>query len=275
MSRSRRNQVSLGIAGDAICVMDANQMQALTSLPLADYLPGAAAPASADWAHLLDAALAQTGELQGGELSITLADAWVRYFMLNVPGGTSNLFELQALALDRFESLFGMLPKGWRLEADWQAQGQILVCAVPDRLLEVARTLNQAGAWRVRSIQPYALRLFNHYHAHIPADGWLCCFTADSVLALLLVRGAVWHVRRFLFKEVPDAESVQAQLVAEMLRLGYSVERSMCAVGVLPEMPTNGRVGKLKLILPHQNKMPLIQPGEPEAPYLAALGALA
>lgn len=275
MSRLRPKHFSLGIGAEDIAIADVAESRLLTTLPLLDYLTGANSPATADWTALIEAVLAQTGEAKGGELTWTVSDAWVRYFMLSVPGGVGSLAELQALAAGRFESLFGTPPTGWQLVADWQASGNIMICALPERLVEVAHTLEQTGTWRIRSIQPYTMRLFNQFQAQIPADCWLCGFAPHGVVAVLLEAGAVRHVRRFLFDGELDAEVVQTHLIGEMFRLGVTEPRCMCTVGMLPEMPTNGRVGKLKLVVPQSPKALIFQPATTEAAALAQLGGLA
>ena len=111
----RRKLFSLGIGLKDMSVVDAHSQRLITALPLAEYLPGAATPATADWAPSIDAVLAQTNMPSGGDMVLTISDAWVRYFMLDIPEGVGNMAELHALAAGRFESLFGSSPEGWKL----------------------------------------------------------------------------------------------------------------------------------------------------------------
>ena len=98
----RRKLFSLGIGLKDMSVVDAHSQRLITALPLAEYLPGAATPATADWAPSIDAVLAQTNMPSGGDMVLTISDAWVRYFMLDIPEGVGNMAELHALAAGRF-----------------------------------------------------------------------------------------------------------------------------------------------------------------------------
>ncbi|MDP5239619.1 hypothetical protein Q9Q94_08765 [Uliginosibacterium sp. 31-16] len=276
MSRLRHKRFSLGVGSDDLSVVDAASMRLLTSLPLAEYLPGAASPATADWTPSIEAVLAQANVPEGGDLTLTVADAWARYFMLTVPAGVGSLSELRMLAAGRFETLFGTAPEGWQLAADWKASGRTLVCALPARLVEVVQVVAEASNWRVRSIQPYALRLLELFHKQVPDACWLCCFASRGMVALLVSGGEVQHVRRFPFAKAPDAAALSAMLEAEVLRAGLEMPTQLCALGVLPEMPVDGRVGSMRLVLPQGPKLARARPGQTsESVSLAMQGALA
>lgn len=276
MSRLRHKRFSLGIGSDEMSVVDIASMRLVTSLPLTEYLPGAMSPATADWMPSIEAILAQANVPEGGDLELTIADAWVRYFMLAIPTGVGSLAELRMLAASRFESLFGTPPEGWTLEADWKSSGHTLICAMPSRLVDVAHTVTEASHWRVRSIQPYALRLLALFHKQVPDDCWVCNFASRGMLALLVSGGEVQHVRRFPFSQAPAPASLHDMLEAETFRAGREMPAQLCALGVLPEMPADGRVGSMKLVLAQGPKALKLRPGQySESAGLALQGALA
>lgn len=272
----QRKLFSLGIGLKDMSVVDAHSQRLMTALPLAEYLPGAATPATADWAPSIDAVLAQTNMPSGGDMVLTVSDAWVRYFMLAIPEGVTSLAELHALAAGRFETLFGAAPDGWKLEADWKTSGQVLVCALPARLIEVAATLSAAGAWRIRSIQPYALRLQSIFHSQIPNDGWLCCFARRSVVALLVEKGEIVHVRRFPSVAPLTAVGMGGLLAAETMRIGAATPDTLCALGIVPKLPDDGQVGGMRLIVARGSKVVQVKQGRmSESLCLARQGAVA
>jgi len=272
----RRKLFSLGIGLKDMSVVDAHSQRLITALPLAEYLPGAATPATADWAPSIDAVLAQTNMPSGGDMVLTISDAWVRYFMLDIPEGVGNMAELHALAAGRFEALFGSSPEGWKLEADWKASGQVLVCALPNRLVDVAATLSAAGAWKIRTIQPYALRLQSIFHSQIPNDGWLCCFARRSVVAMLVVAGEIVHVRRFPSVAPLTAVGMGGLLAAEAMRIGAATPEVLCALGIVPKLPDDGQVGGMRLVVARGSKVVQVKQGRmSESMCLARQGAFA
>ena len=277
MSRSRHKLHSLGVGFDDLSVVDAGNMRLMTSLPLAQYLPGAASPTTADWAPALDAALAQAEVPETGDLSLTVSDAWTRYFMLNIPVGVGSLAELRMLAEARFESLYGVAPEGWHLAADWKPAGRVLVCALPERLLQVARDLGASGKGRqVRSIQPHALRLVRIFHKQISDDCWLGCFSARSLVALRISGGEVVHVRRFPLSQLPAADELGAMLEGESLRAGLEMPAALCVLGMLPELAQGERVCGMQVALAQGHKVLRGRPGQTsESVHLAMQGAVA
>ncbi|KAF7598753.1 MAG: hypothetical protein CGU28_14550 [Candidatus Dactylopiibacterium carminicum] len=262
MSRSRRKLYSLGLGALDMTLLDVERKRLQPTLPLAEYLPGAGAPASADWGPAISAVLAQAHKTQdSGDLMLTVSDAWARYWMLSVPEGIGSLEELRALARARFEALFGTPADGWTLMAEWRTRGQVLVCALPERLLAACETLGEEGVWRVVSVQPHAIRLMNSHRARIPDDAWVCCFGAQGMLALLLQGGAVQYVRRFRYQRVPEADELMDMLDGEILRAGTDTPMKLCALGILPEVAHGTRIRDMKLVLPQGDDMQAFRPG--------------
>lgn len=276
MSRLRRKLFSLGVGADDMSVVDVDSLRLLTSLPLTEYLPGAASPAAADWAPSVEAVLAQANVAEGGDVVMTVSDSWARYFMLNIPEGVGSLAELHMLAASRFETLFGQPVEGWQLDADWKASGNLLVTGIPARMAEVAKLVTETGPWRVRSVLPFSLRLQQVFHAQIPDECWLCCFGGRGVVALLVSDGEFAHVRRFPFVKVPGTEEINNMLQAEILRIGKATPPELCALGMLPELPASSRVGDMRLVVAQGPKAVRARPGQTaESVGLAMFGGQA
>lgn len=276
MSRWRADRYSLGIGASDIGIVEAASCRLLTTLPLTEYLPGAANAVEADWAPVLEAVLAQAGGSAGGQVSITVSDAWTRYFMLNVPQGLGSLQELRLLAAARFEALFAVPPQGWRIEADWKSAGQLLVCALPERLLEVAAAISASGPWRIRSVKPWSVRLLESLAARIPDEAWVCCFDAGGMLALRIAAGGVAHVRRFARARIADAAALGELLEGESLRSGLALPPVLCLAGMLPEFEAGTLVAGMKLLDLSAGPAGRARPGHTaESVALALLGAQA
>lgn len=250
MSRLRRKLYSLGVGAYDMTLLDVERKRLQPALPLAEYLPGAGSPTTADWGPAISAVLAHARKAQGGDLMLTVSDYWARYWMLSVPDGVSSLEELRALAGSRFENLFGNPIDGWALMADWRTRGQMLVCALPERLLSACDDLAVEGMWQVVSVQPQSIRLMNSYRSRIPDNAWVCCFGARGMLAMLLQQGEVNYVRRFRYQRVPDADELLDMLDGEILRVGADTPAQLCALGILPELTHGSRIRGMELLLP-------------------------
>lgn len=275
MLRSHHKRISLGIGLKDLTVVDARNLHVMSTLQLSDYLSGSAMPQAADWAPAIQAALAHA-DLPGGDVVLTISDAWARYFTLQIPDGVSSLAELHALAAGRFETLFGSAMTGWSLEADWKVSGTVLVCCVPSRLVDAALTLSAAGAWRVRSVLPYAVRLQSLFCGQIPDEGWVCFYARHSVVAMLVKAGETAYVRRFPVESPLTAAGIGSLLAAESMRIGVESPESLCALGILPRVPEDGVVGGMKLVLGRGSKLAGIRPAEmSESQCMARQGAIA
>lgn len=276
MSRLRRNRFSLGVGSEDICIVDATKKRMLSSLPLIDYLPGAASPATADWAPSIEAILAQANVQDGGDLVVNVSDDWARYFVLTLPAGVGSLSEMRMLAAGRFEALFGLSPEGWVLSADWTLSGKILVCAIPARLVDVVYALTKTNQWRIRSIQSYALRLIEAFYKQIPDDCWLCCFSNKSAVALRVSDGSVQYVRRVARAQLSSAEALVAMLEAESLRAGFEMPKHLGVLGMPPAFLENALLGGMRVVVPSGAKVLRARPGKTaESLALAMQGAVA
>lgn len=250
MSRSRRKQFALGLGSEEMSLVDLATRRALTSLPLAAYVPGAAHAASADWEPSIASLVAQANLAGGADLQVTVADDWARYWMYAIPEGVSNVAELQALAGARFETLFGTSPDGWQLMADWKAAGSVLVCALPERLLAALQTQAVPKGWRVRSIQPSAIRLLSTWQRRIPDECWVACYGRHGLLLLRVSQGEIAHVRRHPFTEPCDEHRLGFLLEAEMLRLGLDAPAVLCVLGMAPAFAPDVRIAGMRLLQP-------------------------
>lgn len=254
MSRSRRKLFSLGLGADEMTLVDLATQRPLTSLPLAAYVPGAASVAHADWEPSIAALVAQANLADGADMQVTVSDAWSRYWMFVLPAGVTSLVELQALAAVRFETLFGTSTEGWKMMADWRSTGQVLVCALPEGLLEALQTQAVQKGWRLRSIQPSVVRLLSAYQRQIPDHAWVACYGQRNVILALVENGEVCHVRRHPFSEPPDETGLACLLDAEMLRLGLDAAPALCVLGLTPEFDPATLIAGMRLVLPQLSK---------------------
>lgn len=158
-----------------------------------------------DWAALAGELPARPG------LAVTLADCWVRYFLLAPPEGVASLRDCRLLLDARFEALYGQSPHEWVLQADWQAGAPMLACAVPRALVQALSPARPA------SIRPALLNLWNRHCARLPQTGALCAH-ADGMANLLYWSGSTVRLVRQQRGADPDA-----LLALELARLEADV----------------------------------------------------
>ena len=151
-----------------------------------------------------------------GRLAVTVADCWVRYFLLAPPEGVASLRDCRLLLTARFEALYGHSPADWVLQADWQAGRPMLACALPRALVAALAPFKPA------SIRPLMLTLWNRHCARLPSDGALCA-QADGQANLLYWRAG--QIRLVRQQKGADAEALLAlelaRLDAEMPAMRY------------------------------------------------------
>lgn len=239
MSRLRPNTYSLGVGSREMAVVDLHGKAAarlLSLLPLEAYLAGSHTPEFADWEPSMATVMAQTEVKTGGNLHVTIADDWVRYWALGVPEGIRSMEELRALSATRFEQLYSSPADGWTLRADWSPHGASLACALPSRLLASLRNVSAQYHWRIETIQPQAIRLLNGHRDRLEDHAWVCCFSSGTFLALLYEDKLLRHARQFRFDSLPMMEEVCLRLETELLRVGCDMPPVAHFLGKGPEL---------------------------------------
>lgn len=106
-------------------------------------------------------------------LCVTVDDGLARSFIVTPASGAQGLHELRATAAARFAALYGEPSEQWLLAADWQATAPFIACALPRQLYQEVDSLARRNGWRLDSLRPALVRVWNRLHLAIPADGWL------------------------------------------------------------------------------------------------------
>ena len=132
-----------------------------------------------------------------GEISMVLADQFVRYALLQWNASLKTDEQWLALARHRFGALHGAVAAEWDLKLTETApQGPRLACAVDRALIEaLAQTAVAAGVHLV-SVQPFLVAAFNRVRRQI-GEGtcWLIVEEAGRLTLALIHRGAWTAIR--------------------------------------------------------------------------------
>lgn len=147
-------------------------------------------------------------------LSVTLADCWARYFLLAPPEGVTSLRDCRLLLVARFESLYGHAPTDWVLQADWQAGAPMLACALPRACLDAL------APFRLASVQPQLLALWNRHCVRLPDSGALCAYANDQANLLY------WSGARMRLVRQQKGADADVLLALELARLDASLPQA-------------------------------------------------
>lgn len=242
------------------------------------------APAQASAAALADAlptlAPAPAPRAAGApavSLAVTLADALVRSFIVTPPIGAHGLRELRACAAARFTTLYGESAEAWLLAADWQAAAPFIACAMPRALHRAIEELAARQRWRLASLRPALVRVWNHLSASIPRDGWLLVGFGQTLSLLHTRHGQVAGLRNLHLSDAPTLPELEILLDQERLRIPVEgdprARQSLLWAGAAAWLPATGTVGGLASRLVRLPAAEITNAELPEAEQLALAGS--
>jgi len=137
----------------------------------------------------------QKAECPGAQLSVTLADNWVRYFITTPPENCTQLRDCDMAAAMRFTQLYGEQANTWRLKADWHATLPFLTCAVPDWLVNTIEQSASRHALNLSHVIPYFIAAWNLHRRRIIANAWFGVMNNGTLTLSISNKKQVWGVR--------------------------------------------------------------------------------
>jgi hypothetical protein len=151
-------------------------------------------------------------------LRVTLDDGLARSFVVTPPRGVQGLRELRATAAARFAALYGESAESWRLAADWQAAAPFVACALPRELLAVLDDVASRQRWRLESVQPALVRVWNQLRRKLPADGWLLVGFGKTLTVVHFHQERLADLRTLQLAGTPTRDELETLLEQERLR---------------------------------------------------------
>lgn len=162
---------------------------------------------STDWPALG----AQLSVAAQGSVTVTVADELARYMVVTPPAGLETLQDARAWLAMHFEQVYGESPADWRIEADWRPGRAMLVCALPNVLLQGLQPL------KVHSMTSAFLRIWNQHCARLPATGLWCLWEGG------LLRIAYWQDGDFvLYRQVRMIEPLATAALRAVLEQEFA-----------------------------------------------------
>lgn len=188
-------------------------------------------------------------EFKTRDVYVVLADALVRYFVVERPAGIKNRSELIDVIAGRFEDQFGLSAADWTISADLTPGSTFhLACASPKALIDALKSACTRPHVRLRGITPYMVSEFNSHRRALPKrDFWFAATTAHS-LSLCYRGKRDWRVARYHALGTPPIDQLPVIAAREALRDGLPDEASIQCTGVIGHPAHNSATPPIALV---------------------------
>ncbi len=189
MSLLWRNHIRVSVCADRL-VLRANNGRA-------SVVPIQVMPNDPEWRAALEALPGILANHRNHELSIVLADRFVRYALLPWNAALKSDEQWMALARHRLGAVHGTAAAEWDLKLTETApQGPRLACAVDRALVGALGAAAQAASVRLASVQPFLVAAFNRLQGSLlgklgAASCWLV-IEEPGRLTLCFIQRGTW-----------------------------------------------------------------------------------
>ena len=196
MSLLWRNHLRISLCAERV-VVAAYERGLRPGKGAASVTPVQGNPNDPEWRAALDALPAALADLGGRDVSVVLADQFVRYVLLPWNAALKSAEQWLALARHRLDAVHGAVAADWNVRfTETAPDGPRLACALDRELLaELAARLAAANV-RLVSVQPFLVAAFNRLRNGIRkavGDGscWLV-IEEPRRLTLAFIQRGVW-----------------------------------------------------------------------------------
>lgn len=216
----------------------------------------------------------------GLPLSITLGDDLVRLFMVTPPQNAARMQDLAGAASMRFHSLFGEMPRDWRVEADWRANAPFLACALPSDTAAQCTGLARDLGMPLTALQPHFISAWNLARkelGHKAEPAWLAVFQGTQLSLGMAAPGTsrVFATRGLTVPaERAGRDWLQEQVMRAALQTGLAMPNRLLLAGEARSDWTDGKQEGLEVVRFEKETMPGTRHLSPRAvPQAAAKAA--
>jgi hypothetical protein len=187
------------------------------------------------WEHYFKQLL-NSAKLLGGRCHITLADQWVRYFMVTPASNTRHLQDCKDVATARFQSLYDENMSHWIIQGDWHAENTFLACAMPQKIFAALKQVTSSHQLHILSLQPTAIALWNQRKSAVMEGDWLL-YIGDQHILLAYTLKDKMHVldTAWLMPEFCIEDGWLSRLCEQIsFRLNIPIGKNLHVFGILP-----------------------------------------
>lgn len=168
---------------------------------------------------------------------MTLADEWLRFFMVAPPSNAASLEDCRAAVEMRFQTLYGESTAGWSIQADWTARHPFLTCALPIAVADGLRRLARDHQLALIEIKPHFIAAWNRWHRQMRGDTWFGVATSKSLTLSIVNHRRLSAIRTVA---IPDGawtnpRWLPEQLAREALRLNVPTPSQVHLCGNIPD----------------------------------------
>ncbi|MGH8740138.1 MAG: hypothetical protein ACREUN_04460 [Burkholderiales bacterium] len=148
---------------------------------------------AAEWRAAVDALPEVLKEFKQHEVSLVIADQFVRYVLLPWNEALRTGEQWMALARHRLSAIHGAAAAGWEVKLTETAPlGPRLACAVDRELIEALAEKFSAAQVRLASVQPFLVAGFNRIRAHVGNGSCWLVIEEPGRLTLAFIQRGVW-----------------------------------------------------------------------------------
>lgn len=232
MSLLWRNHLRISLAADRL-VLRANRSKTSTVA----VQPGPAP----EWRPALDALPGVLAGFRHHDVSLVLADQFVRYALIAWNCAVKTEAQWLALARHRLATVHGAAAAEWDVKLTETApSGPRLACAVDRALVEAVAAAFTAANARLVSVQPFLVAAFNRIRKTIGGGSCWLVIEEPGRLTLAFIQDGVWMAVRSRRAERDWRESLPALIERESAFLALSQPCTrviVCAQGAFdPDM---------------------------------------
>lgn len=148
---------------------------------------------AAEWKAAVEALPEVLKEFKSQEISLVIADQFVRYVLLPFNAALKTPEQWMALARHRLTAIHGAAAAAWEVKLTETAPaGPRLACAVDRELIEALAEKCVAAQVRLGSVQPFLVAGFNRIRAHVGNGSCWLVVEEPGRLTLAFIQRGVW-----------------------------------------------------------------------------------
>ena len=192
MSLLWRNHVRISLCADRLVV--AGYARGLRAgKPCGEVLQVQVPPNAEEWRGAVDALPQVLAQYRNHDVSVVIADQFVRYVLLPWNVAFKNAEQWMSLARHRLGAVHGAAAGGWEIKLTETApQGPRLACAADRDLVQALEAKFAAANTRLASAQPFLVTAFNRIRGSIGNGSCWLVIEEPGRLTLAFIQRGVW-----------------------------------------------------------------------------------
>jgi hypothetical protein len=222
----------IGIAPDGLALVRTSVWRHERALLLGQVRAGGPDPQSVATALAM---LLGEHETAGMPVTVVLSDELVRLWQVAPPAAAARMADLEGAAALRFQSLFGGLSAGWKIQADWNAVSPFLAAAVPVPLLDTLAATARGHRFHLIEVVPQFVAALNQYRKLRRSGAWFGLVHGSVLSVAAYDGGQLAAVRTATIPPGADRDWLEGHVAREALRVGLGRPERLQVCGPAPQ----------------------------------------